>query len=275
MAYIHVGDIRLHYWQTGQGPDIIMLHGLTGNLAVWHFTLLPSFRQKYRVTTYDLRGHGRSDMPATGYTTRHMAMDLLGLMDGLGIEKAHLIGHSLGADVALHFALLHPERVDRIIAMEAGTAALVHLRQDNNWPGWEEWAKGIEQYGGIKVPKEKWHDINYMLRESLKVPIVFGPARGLPRKGEKLIQLIETTTLIEEYQETAGMTIETMAEIQHPVLLVYGSQSTYLGTYEILASTLPNCTQVLIDGGGHFQMFELSDQLTKHIRAFLKAPEAE
>ncbi|NJN19765.1 MAG: alpha/beta fold hydrolase, partial [Oscillochloris sp.] len=144
----------------------------------WHFTVVPPLREHYRLTTYDLRGHGRSEMPPDGYTTRDMAADLLGLMDGLGIERANLLGHSLGADIALHFALLHPERVDRIIAIEAGLAALADLRKSADWPGWAEWARGIEEYGGIRVPKEKWHDIDYMLRTSLEVPIVFGPGRA-------------------------------------------------------------------------------------------------
>jgi 2-hydroxy-6-oxonona-2,4-dienedioate hydrolase len=265
-----VNDINLHYWQVGDGPNIVMLHGLTGNLAVWHFTAIPKLRHTYRITTYDLRGHGRSDMPATGYTTQHMAEDLKGLMDALEIERAMLVGHSLGADISLHTALLYPERVEKIVAIEAGTAALVHLRLDKNWPGWESWAKAMEEYGGIKVPREKWHDIDYMLRKSLEVPIVFGPARGLPRKGEKLLKLLDTTTMVEEYQDTAGMTLETIATIQQPVLLVYGEKSTYLGTYDALKETLPNCRPVLLEGCEHFGPLEKPDVLMEHVGPFLK-----
>ena len=264
-----VNDIKLHYWQVGEGPDIIMLHGLTGNLAVWHFTAIPKLRHEYRVTTFDLRGHGRSDMPPTGYTTQHMAEDLKGLMDELGIERAHLVGHSLGADISLHCALLYPERVEKIVAIEAGTAALVHLRMDENWPGWESWAMAMEEYGGVKVPREKWHDIDYMLRRSLEVPIVFGPARGLPRKGDKLLKLLDTTTLVEEYQDTAGMTLETIPSITHPVLLVYGEKSTYLGTYDVLKETLPNCRPVLLEGCEHFGPLEKPEMLMEHMAPFL------
>lgn len=275
MPYLKTNGAKIHYWQVGEGPDLVLLHGLTGNLAIWYFTILPIFREQYRITVYDLRGHGKSSMPSTGYTTRHMAEDLLGVMDHLGIEQATVAGHSLGADIALHFSLLHPERVDRVVAMEAGTAALVHLRKDKNWPGWAEWAKGLEKYAGIKVPQEKWHDIDYMLRESLKAPIVFGPAKGLPRKGEKLLKLLDTTTLVEEYQDTAGMTLEKMATIQQPVLLVYGSKSTYLGTYDALSETLPNCTTALIDGGEHFGMLENPDALATQMQAFFRTTAAQ
>src|SRR3954451_2937704 len=76
MPKILANGLNLHYLQVGSGPHVIMVHGLTGNLAVWHFTAIPALRERYRITTFDLRGHGRSDMPPTGYTTRAMAEDL-------------------------------------------------------------------------------------------------------------------------------------------------------------------------------------------------------
>lgn len=254
MSKLLANGLNFHYRQTGEGKDLVLLHGLTGNMAIWYFTLLPQFRSDFRVTMYDLRGHGRSDMPSTGYTTLHMAEDLLGILDALEIEKASLLGHSLGADIAIHFSLLYPDRVDRVIAIEAGIAAFVHLRKDKHWSGWEEWAKGIEEYGGLKIPREKWHDIDYMLRKSLDVPIIFGPARGLPRKKERLLRLLDTTSIVEDYQDVAGMTVDSLAQITHPVQLVYGSQSTYLGSYEILRDTLPNCQAFLAEDSQHFDI---------------------
>ena len=109
-----VNGINLHYWQVGEGPDLVMIHGLNGNLAVWHLELMPKLRHEYRITTYDLRGHGRSDMPPTGYSTEDMAKDLLGLLDALGIERAHLMGHSLGADISL----FHPGEIELGEAMK-------------------------------------------------------------------------------------------------------------------------------------------------------------
>ena len=269
MANVTVNGMKFHYWQVGDGEDMVLIHGLSGNLALWHFTVVPKLRGDYRLLTYDLRGHGRSDMPPTGYTTRDMAEDLRGLLDSLGIEKAHLVGHSLGADVALHFSLLYPERVNRIVAIEAGIAALVHLRKRKEWAGWAYWAKMLKKYGEIDVPEDKWDDIDYMLRESLKIPIVFGPARGLPRRGDHVIKLLDRTTLVKDYENCAGMTLEEMSRIDLPVLLVYGSESQYLGTYETLRDVLPRCTPLLLDGAEHFGPMEKPDELIEHIRAFI------
>jgi pimeloyl-ACP methyl ester carboxylesterase len=112
--------INIHYQRVGEGPDIVFLHGLMGNLAVWHLKIVPILRHHFRVTTVDLRGHGYSDMPATGYSVDDLAGDLLGLLDALEIGQADLVGHSYGADIALCFALHHPGRVKRVVAIGPG-----------------------------------------------------------------------------------------------------------------------------------------------------------
>jgi pimeloyl-ACP methyl ester carboxylesterase len=213
-------------------------------------------------------------MPATGYTTRAMAEDLRGLMDTLGIEQAHLIGHSLGADVALHFALLYPERINRIVAIEAGLAALVHLRKREDWPGWAEWARGLERYGGVQVPREHWHDVDYMLRASLKVPVIFGMARGLPRKEDHLLRLLDTTTIVQDYENMDGLTVEHLAQIEQPVLLLYGADSHYIGTHDVLRAALPNSTSGLLEGCEHFAPLQQPEELNRYIEPFLEQAQA-
>ena len=120
-----VNGIELHYQQFGEGPPLVMIHGITGNLAIWHLEIVPALLNEFRITTYDLRGHGYSDVPPTGYTTAHHATDLKNLLDQLGIGKTHVMGHSFGADIALHFAILYPERVERLVLVEPAIAALV------------------------------------------------------------------------------------------------------------------------------------------------------
>jgi pimeloyl-ACP methyl ester carboxylesterase len=114
MSKALVNGIQLHYQQFGQGPSLVMVHGITGNLAIWHLEIVPALMSGFRITTYDLRGHGYSDVPPAGYTTADHAKDLRNLLDNLGIGRTHVIGHSFGADIALHFTILFPERVDRL-----------------------------------------------------------------------------------------------------------------------------------------------------------------
>ncbi|MBC8263455.1 MAG: alpha/beta hydrolase [Anaerolineales bacterium] len=273
MPKILANGINIHYWRVGEGPDIVMLHGLSGNLAVWHLKMLPILRREYRVTTYDLRGHGRTDLAPTGYTTGDMVADLEGLLDALDMEQVHLVGHSYGADISLHFGLLHPHRVGKMVLLEASVPALVNLRKNEDWEGWRYWAEALEEFAGVKVPREKWTDIDYMLRQSLKAPIIFGPSKGLPRKGDKLLKLLDTTTMVQDYEVVGELTLENLPKIPHPKLLIYDSGSPYMGVYRTIRDLLTNCTPVLLPPSDHrhFSPLEEPELLVEYIKVFLQS----
>lgn len=267
--------IRLHYQQVGEGPDLVMIHGLSGNLAVWHLKMVPVLRDQFRILTYDMRGHGFSDVPPTGYTTGDMASDLEQLLDELGIERCSFVGHSYGADAALYFSYLHPERTRRVIAVEAGLAALIHQRKRDDWEGWSYWVEALSRFG-IVVPPEKRSDIDFMLRESLKVPKIWGPAIGRTRKPEPLLRLLETT-MVKDYEVAGELTLENISRIQVPVHLIYGGESTFLGTYRYLCENLPNVTAIQLPktDWSHFGVLEQPELLTQYFLDYLQPDLAE
>src|SRR5438132_13773128 len=153
MPKIRVGGLNFHYWQTGEGPELVLVHGLGGNLAGWHLTMVPELQRDYRITTYDLRGHGRSDAPPGGYTTGDMADDLRALMDALRIEQAAVVGHSWGADIALHFALAHPDRVSQLALIEGALLApLADQYRREDWEGWPYVTTTLEHLVGAPIP---------------------------------------------------------------------------------------------------------------------------
>jgi pimeloyl-ACP methyl ester carboxylesterase len=271
MPKIKANGVNLHYITVGTGPDLVMLHGFLGNLAVWHLYMAPILRREYRVTTYDLRGHGYSDVTPNHYTAADMVEDLRCLLDGLGIERPILVGHSFGADIAMYFSLLYPERVPKLLALEPGLAALVHLRQERNWIGWEAWVTKLEEVG-IHVPEDRRTDAEYLLLRSLEAPKFYGPARGLPRNREPLLHLIRNTTVLKDYEVVGDLTLEAVRTIQTPTLLVYGRDSHFISSYEYLHKALPNCQPVLLQGGEHFGPLEQPELLTEHIQRFLRAP---
>ena len=271
MPKIKVNGIDLHCISFGHGPNLVMLHGFLGNLAVWHLQIAPQLRHDFRVITYDLRGHGYSQVTPNGYTAADMANDLKGLLDELGIEKTSLVGHSYGADVCLYFALLYPERVDKLIALEPGLAALVHERKAETWEGWMYWVTKLEEVG-LVVPKEKRTDLSYLLNLSLETPKFFGPARGLPRNRAPLTNLLRNTTLMEDYEFIGDLTLEAVRKIRTPILLIYGDQSHFLSSYRFLKDALPNCRPVLLPGGEHFGPLEQPELLIEQIQGFLGSP---
>jgi 3-oxoadipate enol-lactonase len=111
MPFATVDGLRLHYqWHgEGRGTPLVLVMGLGGDSTAWPFQLA-AFAPRYRVLAFDNRGAGQSDAPDVVYTTRSMAQDLLGLLDGLGVERAHLLGLSLGGAIAQEAALAAPSR---------------------------------------------------------------------------------------------------------------------------------------------------------------------
>lgn len=269
MPKVNVNGVNLHYLSVGSGPDVVMLHGFLGNLAVWHLQIVPMLRRNYRITTPDLRGHGYSDVTPDGYTCESLARDLLGLLDELGMERPILVGHSYGADICMYFALKYPHRVSKLCALEPGLAALVHQRKDHSWPGWDTWAAKLAEVG-LTVPEDKRTDLEYLLQLSLETPKFYGPARGLPRNREPLIKLITTTTLIKDYEFVGDLTLDAIPRIETPTLLMYGDQSHFLSSFESLRELLPNCKPVLLPGGEHFGPLEQPEMLTQRMLEFLE-----
>src|SRR4051812_15656878 len=96
------------------GHKLVFLHGLMGSASNWR-KITPAFENDYQILIYDQRGHGRSFKPISGYTPADFAGDLKNIIDELGWEKIHLVGHSMGGRNALEFAQLFPRRIDHLV----------------------------------------------------------------------------------------------------------------------------------------------------------------
>ena len=251
-----------------------MVHGFLGNLAVWHLKIIPALYNEFRITTYDLRGHGFSDVTADGYSSGSLAEDLRGLLDNLDIPQVALVGHSFGADVCLHFALRYPERVSKMVVIEPGLAAAMQQRKGAEWKGWAYWVSKLEQ-AGLQVPDDKRTDLRFLLDLSLQTPRFYGPLKGLPRNREPLLHLLHATNLINDSLEVGDLTLEALRCIRTKTLLIYGDQSPFLDSYEMLRDALPNRTAVLMADGDHFPLLERPEPLRERILDFLRESNLE
>lgn len=258
--------VRLHYQQAGQGPDLVLIHGLTGNLAVWHLKIIPLLWDHFRILTYDLRGHGYSDMPPSGYSPTDMAGDLKGLLDELGIEKPALAGHSYGADIALYAALHYPENVRQVVAIEAALPAMIKFRAQEDWEGWSYWADVLER-SGQSVPEEHRFDASYLIRMSLNMPKKWGPLKGLPRNPERFLRLLDETSVVRDFEEIGELTLENIPRITTPVHLIYAEGSAFQGTCDYLRDRLPNVgtTWLPKTEWGHFGPLEQPEVVANHL----------
>ncbi len=120
--FVVAGDLTLHYVQWGeQGPPIICVHGTTANAFCFQ-ALADNLAADHRVFAYDQRGRGDSDKPERGYSVPLYAADLAELIDELKLDRPVVVGHSLGGTVALYFAAHYPEKLSKLVLIDAGAS---------------------------------------------------------------------------------------------------------------------------------------------------------
>ena len=109
-----VNGLSMHYESHGDGPPLLLLHGLGSSLRDWEYQIAP-FASRFRVLTVDLRGHGKSDKPKGPYSMALFAEDVGALLKKIAAEPAHVVGLSMGGAVAFHLALDHGHLVKSIV----------------------------------------------------------------------------------------------------------------------------------------------------------------
>ena len=119
---VEANGLRFHVRDEGSGPAVILLHGFPDTGDLWRNQAPALVGAGFRVIAPDMRGRGRSDKPpaVADYGLRNMVGDVTGILDALGVEKAHVVGHDWGAAVAWLVGSLAPQRVERLVAMSVG-----------------------------------------------------------------------------------------------------------------------------------------------------------
>ncbi len=118
MPKLLVNNTGIYYETAGQGEPLLFIHGLASSARSWK-KQVPFFSQQYRVVTFDIRGHGRSDKPMEPYSIELFASDAAELLKALGIESAHIVGFSMGGMIAFQLAVEAPELVRSLVAVNS------------------------------------------------------------------------------------------------------------------------------------------------------------
>lgn len=118
---ILANGININYELAGSGQLLTLIHGAGDNLNAWA-NQVPAFSEHYKVLTYDVRGHGQTDLPEGELTTELWVEDLYGLLKALNVGETYLLGHSMGGAIALQFTLTHPEMVKALVLSNSGGA---------------------------------------------------------------------------------------------------------------------------------------------------------
>jgi pimeloyl-ACP methyl ester carboxylesterase len=271
MPFSSANGMRFHYQRTGSGPDVVLVHGLTGDLSIWFLCrAMQELGGSHRVTAYDLRGHGYSDAPPDGYTSADHAGDLVALMDQLGIDRASVIGHSFGGVIALHAAVLAAERVEAVVLSDPYFPALRHLEDASRWGHWRDFRQEAHE-AGVELSDEHWYDLGRFFDQVLHLDgerlLRFRQAVGLPALN-RLLRL-GRTTCGDDSKVEAGLTVERIARVDLPVLALYGESSPFLATAAFLEAHLSQCQTAIVPGAKHRAPEENPEGFLRLLREFL------
>lgn len=281
MPKIVLNGVGLNYRSVGQGPDVILVHGLAANLAFWRLAAMRLLASRFRVTVYDLRGHGYSDMPPAGYTDADLASDLKGLIDALGITRAHLVGHSYGGAVALRYALDNPGQVASLTVVDTRIPNLQPTLRKSEFPHWEIWRQRFQE-AGFDVNDEQDLDFEILeafddprwrdLRRSLGGARFFVPFEGL-NGGQRGIKrwrgLLETTTAREDLRQYRGPGPAAVSGLRFPALAFYGEYSHCLASGRGIVERVPGCRLAVCPEGGHFFPFVHPQRFAETVQQFI------
>jgi len=274
MSIARVGAIDLYYDEQGGGDPLLLVMGLAADSAAWMFQL-PDFARHYRTIVFDNRGVGRSAKPPGPYTIHEMADDTAGLLDVLGIARAHVVGVSMGGMIAQELALRHPDRVRGLVL------ACTYPEPDAEVERQREFS--VAQFGGtVAADGEMRIDLTAldpMLFFQHLLPRVFNQA-FIDQELPKLMQLFSGAlqygfsmeALLGQVAAVMGhRATERLHQIKARTLVITGDADLLIppANSRVLAENIPNAKLVTIPGGSHGFNFETPERFNREVLDFL------
>lgn len=270
MPHARVNDINMYYEVHGEGFPLVFVSGTGGTHHSWLYYQVPFFKQHYRCIVSDHRGLGQSDKPDERYSTRQFAADQIGLLQALGLEKAHIFGHSMGGRVCQWMALDHPWMVQAMVLSGTGSG---------QWSPEVYWPRGVplkEAYGIAELGIERYYMEHYGLD-----PFMFSDefmqahpevieqrkecaVRGMPELKPYLRHVVarqehETTHLLDQ--------------ISVPTLVIHGDAdnvgASHVESARMLAERIKGAEYKTFPGR-HGYLWESAEAVNNYILDFLK-----
>lgn len=269
MPIAAVNGTRLHYVQLDEGgdamrEDLVMVHGLATSLAFWYLPYAPLFAKRFRVTLFDLRGHGRSEMTSSGYTPQELAEDLRALMDHLGIARAHVVAHSFGGVVALNLARANASRVQSLVLADTHISAARHHEVPREWGNRAHVQAVLDRHAIDLDTHDPYFGYRLLTRvaemqtgdetapEDLRQLV--GPIMGKQgkRAAAQWLRLMTGTAAERELMGDDGLTLEALRRLLFPIVALYGDHSQARLTGGELLDIWPHAEFRRVRDAGHF-----------------------
>ena len=257
-----MNNLSLNYTSQGEGEPLLIIHGLFGSSRNWR-SLGKQFAQHYRVILLDLRNHGDSPFdPAIDYGL--MVNDVMGLMDGLGIQSAHVLGHSMGGKVAMKLCQHYPDRVKKLVVADIAPVAYQHDYDEVINPVLE---LNLADIKNRKDADEQLKKVMPDQRVRLFILQNLSFYEGKPSWNLNWVAVKKSMSLITGFEDIKDW------QIHNPSLFIRGGLSEYV-TQQSCDLILEHFTEVqfcTIDNAGHWlhaeQPVAFHDAVLKFIQA--------
>jgi pimeloyl-ACP methyl ester carboxylesterase len=258
-GFAEVNGTRLHYETAGKGPALVLIHGGLVDSRLWD-DQLKEFSKRYRVVRYDLRGFGQSAAPTGQFS--HLE-DLRALLGFLKVERATLVGLSLGGIIACDFALEHPSMVERLVLVGSGLRG-AQLPADERLVAVY---RSSQQDGA-----EKYAD------KQLALPFFAAAtpsnARARARLREMLVFNFKALSTLTPgvVQNPNPPTIERLADVRAPTLVIIGSidHPNLIAIADILHTKIPGARKVVMPGASHHPPVEQPKEFNRILSRYLR-----
>ena len=260
----NVNGININYNIFGQGDPLILLIGLSSDQTNWR-QQTTFFKKFYRTITLDNRGWGKSDKPPGPYTIKMMADDTLGLMNYLGIEKAHILGVSMGGMIAQELAINYPERVNKLIL------GCTFARMDETSGFSPEISKELKVFGNssrddasrqrlaISIIDSSFNkgSTRIILLPLMKIAIKSSPLNGFEEQLDAL--------LAHDAEDRLG-------RITASTLVIVGTEDRVVkpASSDVIANLVPKSKLIKLKGGSHAFSGEMSNEFNNTVLDFLR-----
>lgn len=279
MSIAKVGSVELYYEEHGTGDPLLLIMGLAADSQAWMFQI-PDFAKQYRVIAFDNRGVGRSSKPAGPYTIHEMADDTLGLLDALKIDKAHVVGVSMGGMIAQELVLRNPERVRALVLACTYPEPDADIERARTFTV-EQFGGSVDASGGIHVDLKA---LNPMMFLQQLLPNVFNQSfieKELPKLMQVFSGALQYGFSMEAILGQVGAVMthkatDRLHAIKSPTLVITGDADRLVppASSDILAREIPNAKLVKIAGGSHGFNFETPQLFNDAVLDFLKSANA-
>ena len=276
MPIVKVNDIKIAYTERGKGEALVLIMGLGANKESW-FMNMPTLSKHYRVIAFDSRGVGSTDRSGEFYTMGRMAADTVGLLDVLGIDKAHIVGVSLGSMIAQEIAINFPQRVDKLI-LAATTPGMSDAANKEMWDkkivemrrrtgmGEDFDERIVSDPGSFDVVKIMVRITAYAFnRLVFRIPMVLGARYYFGKVGPSGV--LDQLRAVSKHN-----TIDRLDQIKAPTLVMAGTDDKIVPIEfsRIVAKYIPGAKFLAFEGGSHSFFMERSKHFNREVIEFLK-----